>query len=195
VRRIAVIPCLAAAVLSARGCTTVAEWNARVDGIAYYVEYLVRGDMESALRTAQGEKNKRFLKIYRLFLPRRRSLDDEKYYYPVFVENRRKRFPRVREFKRAGLVGEGLDGMLKIVDSNPVAGRKPFNALLKELVLRENFDRKRIIGYILQNTKVVSEEELTAAFARVRRSLALHGDLVECTGPKGERVWRPVSRE
>jgi len=178
-----------------RGCTTVQQKQESLFNVCRFVEYLVRGDRVTAGTVMKREAGSRCAGLYQLFLPRFRSLDDKKRYFPVFLENRMKRFPEVREYKRAGLIGESVQGNLKIINSNPAAQEKPLKKDLEELVLRENFDRKRIIRYIMDHKKSMSEKELIEGFAHVRHTMGLTGDMIEVTDNDGELVWKKAERK
>ena len=111
---------LTAVITFAAGCTTVKEAQERLNSLSYYVEYLVRGDTETAGKILKKEGGSRYADLYKLFLPKLRYMEDKQPYFPVFIENRRKRFPQLREYKRAGLIGESSVGYVKIIISNPV---------------------------------------------------------------------------
>lgn len=186
---------IAAFLFTAGGCTTVQQKQERLNNVSRFVEYLIRGDRAAAGKLMKKEEGSRYTGLYQLFLPRFRSLEDKKKYFPVFLENRMRRFPEVREYKRAGLIGESAHGALKIVSSNPAAREKSLKNDLEKLVLRENFDRKRIVQYIMEHKKSILEKELTGSFAHVRQAMALTGDMLEVLDSNGESKWKKAERK
>lgn len=195
--RTVTVSCLILAALAglATGCMSVHERQEAYHNISYFIEYLVRGDVRSAGTMLKQETDSGYAEAYRLFLPKRRSLDDEKHYFPVFLENRIERFPRIREYKRAGLIGESANGTLSIVPSNPAAREEPMRSVLKKLIFRENFDRQRVVRYIVENTRSISKRELAAGFAFVRHKMALTGDMIQIAENDGAAEWREAERE
>jgi hypothetical protein len=187
--------CLLALVLTAFACIPSRPGADRPGEMALFVEYLVRGDLPSALGIAGRERNPRAAHNFGLLLPGYRSLDDSRPRYPVFVENRQDRYPTVRELERGGALGEGADGMLKYVPHAGAAAPPPGEeALFRDIILRENFDRSSTIDFLVQNGVGFSRAGLAAAFARVRARIALHGDWVERPGPAGTGTWEQVDR-
>ncbi|MFC1582354.1 hypothetical protein ACFL4W_02325 [Planctomycetota bacterium] len=167
----------------------------RTENLSSYVELLIRGDKVNAGEVLKRENNGRFLDLYILLLPKLRSLDDRNYYYPPFIEKRQYRYGTIREYKRAGLLGEGLDGRVKIVTTNPGANRAVIQGTLNDLTTRENFDREQIMGFLSQNHSGLSRKKLVAAFVKVRFQMALNGDMVEEVGADGNITWVKTKRE
>ncbi|MFH1708820.1 MAG: hypothetical protein ABIF71_13010 [Planctomycetota bacterium] len=186
---------LLALALAASGCIPSRTGADRSADMALFVEYLVRGDLPSALKIAGGERSPHATRNFGLLLPGYRSLDDSRPRYPVFVENRQDRYPTIRELMRGGALGEGADGMLKYVVRPGAAAPPPGEeALFRDIILRENFDRSSTIDFIVQNGAGFTRAGLAAAFARVRARTALHGDWVERLGPAGTEIWEQVDR-
>lgn len=180
----------------ASGCETTAQRKEKLINISLYIEHLVRGDEKSGLKLLKQEKDEKYLRVYALFVPKLRSLDDEEYYYPVFLEKRQKRFSTIRELKREGYLGEGIDGMIKFVkNSNDTETKQHMEQLFKELIIKENFDRKNISGFIIASHKWLKKKELKEACIQVRRMLALTGDFVEETGEDGKSIWVRAERD
>ena len=114
----------------------------------------------------------------------------------MFLEKRQVRFATLREFKREGLIGEGLDGTLKFVRKKGARGASEAEIdLLRAPLDAENFDRAHMISFIQQNMKGVGKKSLVRAFVEARRQLALHGDPFEIHGSGRETDWEYINRE
>jgi hypothetical protein len=178
----------------ATGCQAGTARRNKFRDLSLYVEYLVRGDTDSASQLLKKEDTASFKDLYILFLPKLRSMEDTELRFPVFIESRSKRFGTVREYKRAGLLGEGRDGLIKIIETNPAAKEKAVRETLKPLVLKENFDRDCIISFMLQNSSK-GRKDIVKGFVQARRKLALTGDMIEAVNKEGESTWVEARRE
>jgi hypothetical protein len=118
--------------------------------------------------------------VYEAFFPRFRSLEDTSGSYPVFIQKRRDRYGTVRQFKRAGLLGEGLDGRLRFVEREGDGEKAGYEKqLMQELIISENLDRESTITFIMHNCRFCTRDDLVSSFRRARRRMALTGDPFE----------------
>lgn len=177
------------------GCTSTIPRRSHLSNVCLFTEYLVRGDERTAYSIAAEEESSKYRRIYSLFLPRIRSLDDTFPSYPVFIENRQKRYPTVRQFKRAGFLGEGLDGTIKYVDQDKDPEKaEQERQLMADIIIRENMDREKMISFMLHNSTGLGRKELILGFSCARQALALEGDYIEVR-ENGETFWKQTRKK